>query len=355
MLLLATISLLLVPPAPDTTFDLDPVVLIDERREIPGDMTYQRTVGTFTYTFSSLDTLITFQRNPDRYAARLGGSCARMGALSGTGSPEHWYVHNDGLYFCASESCLRTFKRDPDRTVDRDDDPPASTPESLDAGRELMNKTLVWAGGRERLASKPGYSLHLERDVPSGDTTIHHTRMISVRPPDERSVYDTWDDVRYGYTHTANNGQFYEPRGYSRSMSADQIDEAKRDTATELPAILVACAIGQAHAVDLGDDEQLAGRRLAVHLNGRTNELVIDPETGAVIAQRFRGRAGPDALLGGVERRFTAFVTEDGIRFPDAWEQHFDGQRDAERDRAAGTYTHSVTPTHTGEPMRIDP
>ena len=69
--------------------------------------------------------------------------------------------------------------------------------------------------------------------------------------------------------------------------------------------------------------------QVAVALNGATSTLSIDPKTGNIIAETYRGR-GPNAFLGEVEYVYSDYTTYDGITLPITWKGYFNGEYIAE-------------------------
>ena len=54
---------------------------------------------------------------------------------------------------------------------------------------------------------------------------------------------------------------------------------------------------------------------MAVAFGGATNVLGIDPNSGRIVSQSYRGQ-GPDVRFGTVERRFSNYAMINGVKFP---------------------------------------
>lgn len=98
-------------------FPWDPVALVGGA-QVAGVGAHQTTYEGYTYRFKDPASLATFRAQSDRFAIQLGGACARMGILSGKGSPGRFAIHEGRIYIFASDSCLATFMKDPSRVLE---------------------------------------------------------------------------------------------------------------------------------------------------------------------------------------------------------------------------------------------
>jgi len=329
---LLTPALAAPPLAQLGTFELDPVALLRDGEEIPGSDDLATEFRHFEYRFSSKEHLEAFLAEPDRFAVRQGGACPRMGALSGVGRTDLWAVHNGGLYFAASEGCRATFVQDPERLLERDDPALDATPESIEAGNRLVSLCVEWMGGREALLGLGAYRVVEAGPVESGDHTYDFERVETITLDGSMHRFVRYDDRAWTQASTTQDGYFSDGEAV-RLMDPEQLGESNRRSALRLPVLLAAWANNGVEVSHLGADGTLGGERVALRMHGKAVELVIDPETGRLLAQRHRGWAGSQQFMGQIERRFTAFHEVDGVRFPVSWDRSDNGEMRGSVDR----------------------
>lgn len=85
-------------------FPLDPVRLLRDGVAEDGAVEIATVHALWEYRFVSAETRAEFLAAPAKYEIQLGGACARMGALSGTGDPHLHAIHEGRLYLFASDS-----------------------------------------------------------------------------------------------------------------------------------------------------------------------------------------------------------------------------------------------------------
>ena len=121
------------------TFAIDPVRLVRDGQQSVGRAELTLEHANFRYLFSSEESRDVFLADPVEYEIQLGGGCARMGALSGTGRTDSFTVHEGRLYIFASEECRSTFLRDPSKVLEPlDESDMEATSASRVRGRELI-------------------------------------------------------------------------------------------------------------------------------------------------------------------------------------------------------------------------
>lgn len=160
------------PPDP-TRFPLDPVELA-AGREVAGVDAWTDRRDAYAYVFANAANLATFRAEPARYEIQLGGACARMGPLSGTGNVTLHAVHDGKLYLFASKACRAAFGKAPEKYLEVDDPAPTAelaTPEARERGAALLAKALAWMGGAEAVDSVRTLTELRERDEKSGERT----------------------------------------------------------------------------------------------------------------------------------------------------------------------------------------
>lgn len=92
----------------------DPVLLVEEGKEVVGDETHFVDRGRFRYYFVSPETRARFQKDPERYEIQFDGICALVGG-DVKGRPNIFMVHKERVYIFASPQCLTTFEENPDQ------------------------------------------------------------------------------------------------------------------------------------------------------------------------------------------------------------------------------------------------
>lgn len=98
---------------PRDTLEVDAVELVRTGADVPGLSEHSVVHGAYTYRFRNAENKATFAADPARYEIQLGGACARMGPLSGAGSPKLHAVHDGRIYIFASGACRQAFTKDP--------------------------------------------------------------------------------------------------------------------------------------------------------------------------------------------------------------------------------------------------
>lgn len=139
-------------------FPFDPVEA-SFGRQIEGEETWTRTRGRFTYRFASAETAAIFDADPSSFEIQLGGSCARMGPLSGVGDPSIYTVYQGRIYIFASEDCRAGFLDAPQKRLLRAEPKPRPNAEAVRKGRGYLARAIQRVGGKQALRELQ--SLHL--------------------------------------------------------------------------------------------------------------------------------------------------------------------------------------------------
>jgi YHS domain-containing protein len=312
-------------PDPDRTLRVDAVELL-AGREVSGQERYTHTRGRYTYWFASPRTLAAFQADPQRFEIQLGGACARMGPLSGPGTTEIHAVHDGRLYIFASESCRHTFMARADELLEADDPQPAWTPESVARGRALLERAVAATGGAEATDRVRTYSNRIEREVTSGETTYHVVREVFVEFPDRLRRQQAWNDDVWGQV-AAPDGAFLFGPEEKRAMVESQRRAFEKEMGRSVLMTLRSrntpgCLVAHTGS---GEIDGTPVEYVDVSLDGLTNRVAIDTETGRVLSLAYRGR-GPGMAFGWREDRFADFRTVGALTLPFAFDVVFDGK-----------------------------
>lgn len=268
------------------------------------------------YRFVSAENRTAFLADPDSHAIQLGGACARMGPLSGHGDSARWAVVDGRIYIFASDQCRDAFTKEPSRYLAVDEPRPEVDAASLAAGRTLAAKAVAAAGGAEAVAAADGLHLVLAREVAQGERTVSVGSETLLRLGDgsvrRRRWWGDWSEV---LVHTAGDGFAVDDEGV-RPLAASQLRELERQVAREPLALLRAAQDGDAvlRALGRGSIAGLEVERLELWHHGTTTILGLDPQSGALVATRFRGRH--HGGLETVEQRWSEPRAVGALRLP---------------------------------------
>jgi YHS domain-containing protein len=288
---------------------LDPVML-SQGKEVQGDMKFKVTRGRFQYIFANAENKATFEKDPSRYEIQLDGHCARMGAPTG-GNADLYYVHNGRIYIFGSEECQTLFKATPEKYLET---PPAPksppTAEMVKRGQELIAKAVEAFGA----GSKLDQLRSLQRTDLRGNQVKN---ILTVAFPDTLRQ----ETVRPNFTLVSvitPADSFVTVSNRTRPMAEDNraaiYKELNRD-----PIFLLRARTRPDFKASGTEDS------VDVELAGFTTTLGIDPGTGRVVSQTYRGR-GPGGVVGQIVINYSDFRTVEGLSLPFKTTATFDGQ-----------------------------
>ena len=289
---------------------LDPVMLA-QGKEVQGDVKFKVTRGRFQYLFANAENKATFEKEPARYEIQLDGSCARMGAPT-TGNPDLYFVHNGRIYIFGSEECQTLFKAAPEKYLEVPTSPKSPpTAEMIKRGQELITKAVEALGG----ASKVDHLVSFQKtdlrenqvksiltlafpDSLRQETVRQNFTLVSVITPSDAFVM-------------ANNG--------ARPMPEAGRATIYKELYHELIVLLRARTRSDFKTWATKDSD------VEIELPGFTTTLGIDPATGRVITQTYKGR-GPGGALGQIAINYSDYRSVDGLSLPFKTTATFDGQ-----------------------------
>lgn len=290
---------------------LDPVML-SQGKEVQGDMKYRVTRGRFQYLFASAENKATFEKDPSRYEIQLNGHCARMGAPTG-GNPDLYFVHDGRIYVFGSEECQTLFKSAPEKYLET---PPAPksppTAEMIKRGQELIAKAVEAFG--------PGSKLDQLRSLQRTELRGNQVKnILTVAFPDTLRQ----EIVRPNFTLVAvvtPSESFVMANNRTRPMTDDNRAAFFKDLKRDPMFLLRARTLPdfQATLSSMADS-------VDIELAGFSTTLGIDPGTGRVVSQTYRGR-GPGGVVGQVVISYSDFRTVEGLSLPFKTTATFDGQ-----------------------------
>lgn len=322
--ILLTLVLALQTASPATLKGLDPVELC-AGREVAGRADLAHEDGGFRYHFATEANRLRFIRNPDKFGIQIGGACGNMGPLSGRGSGERWLVHSGRIWIFASESCRNAFKSDPASFVDAPDPRPTATPQDQREGRVLIDRAVAAHGGAVALDRLKTLVWLVRTPYRKGDRQEEYVQTFGVRFPNAYLQMETWEDQRI---RTTVQGR----AGWVDAKKHDPLAESERrwleKTRAHHPLVVLRAR----------DDSDFIAKKVGenavlVWARGAATTLHLDPESGRVLKTESRERfAGPYGL---VERTYSGWMEQDGVRIPTTW-------RVAGRGRDGGVRTYET-------------
>ena len=290
---------------------LDPV-LLTQGKEVQGDMKYKVTRGQFQYLFASAENKATFEKNPTQYEIQLNGHCARMGAPTGANA-DLYYVHKGRIYIFGSEECQTLFKEAPEKYLEVPPAPKAPpTDEMIKQGQELIAKAVGFLGG----GSKLDQLQTLQRTELRGNQV--KSILVLALPDSLRQ-----EIIRPTFTLTsviAPSESFIFVNNTARPMPEANRTAIYKDLYRD-PIFLFRARTRPDFKAWLASDN-----RVEIELPEFTNTtLGIDPATGRIVNQTYRGR-GPGGLVGEIVISYSDFRTVEGLILPFKTTATFDGQ-----------------------------
>jgi YHS domain-containing protein len=286
---------------------LDPVMLV-QGKEVQGDMKFNITRGRFEYLFANAENKATFEKDPARYEIQLDGACARMGAPT-TGNPDLYTVHNGRIYIFGTEECQKAFKAAPEKYLEVPATPSAPTAEMLKRGHELIAKAVEAMGAKlDQLQSLQKTDVRGNQvknvltfafpDTVRQEVVRQNFTLVSVVSPGDAFV-------------VVNNG--------ARTMPEANRVAFNRELNHDLLVLLRARSRSDFKA-------SLAGEgNVDVELAGFMTTLGIDPASGRIISQTYKGR-GPGGVIGQIVINYSDYRTVEGLSLPFKTTATFDGQ-----------------------------
>jgi YHS domain-containing protein len=324
---------------PERTLPVDPIELIAGHKT-DGKPEHATIYEGIEYRFISEDNKAAFEKDPKKYRVADGGACGRMGPLSGIGDARRYAVHDNRIYFFSSDACRAGFLKDPAIHIESDDEKVFGSNDQVLAGRAVLDKCLVWAGGADRLRALTSYRDFAERvEVVSGQEYKVTNETVMAFPS---SYYqrEAWGPSWFSTSSSKDGGSTANKKRKARI--ADGIERGFIRRMARLPVVIL-----KAHAdgggtgggggpaadcpgliVTADGEGELNGapvEHVKVWLNGAASRLTIDKATGKLLQLSFRGRDG-SMSIGDSVRTFTAYATVEGITLPTAYTVTFNAK-----------------------------
>lgn len=305
-------------------FSVDPVELV-KGKEVVGDATHTHLHGLFTYRFSSAENKAAFLREPGKYEVQLGGSCARMGALSGIGRGDIFAVHAGKIFVFASKPCRDGFLKSPEKLLERDDAPLEADESARKRGRELVELAVKFAGGArvDQARTYRGMSSRIEKQ---GGKDYKVGGGLVLAFPDRIRREESWDEWIGGEVLVSDRAWFIENGGDDPHELAHSQYRAIRRIANRNPLVILRSRNDKDFAAAARGAGEDGAERVEVFFDGCTTMLHVNPKSGELRCIEYVGR-GANAALGKVILAITETKTSGGVTLPSAWAATFDGKR----------------------------
>jgi YHS domain-containing protein len=291
---------------------LDPVMLT-QGKEVQGDMKFKVTRGQFQYIFANAQTQATFEKDPARYEIQLKGHCARMGVPTGA-NPDLYYVHKGRIYIFGSEECQTLFKGAPDKYLEVPPAPKAPpTEEMIKRGQELTTKAVGVLGGSKLDQLQTLQKTELRGNQAKNILVVafpDSLRQETVRPTFTLASVITPSESFTVFNNAARPLPDANRTAIFKELYHDPLFLLRARTQPDF----------KVSAAGSGSEEHLE-----IELPEFTTTLGIDPATGRVVNQTYRGR-GPGGLVGEIVIKYSDFRTVEGLSLPFKTEATFDGQ-----------------------------
>ncbi len=307
------------------TLQVDAVELV-EGKEVAGKAELSVERDGLTYWFSSEYNKAAFNTEPDKYEIRWAGACARMGPLSGKGSAQLFAVHEGHIYLFASSACRKAFLAGPEKFLERDEGPPAATPESAAEGLKLLDKAAAAMSGTLKFDDLKSVRLVQEGTAKDRDEVVKTSHTVSFQFPDRARRLTTWHTYYWGEVLAPDEAYFV-----SAMSPTTMVESQKRILEREVshnPVMVIRGRRLPGTVVAHLPREELDGRPVevvAVHRVGGTTKALIDPESGQIVALRYRAR-GPNLTLGSIEMRLSNYKDVGGVTLPMTQHVSFEGK-----------------------------
>lgn len=296
---------------------LDPVML-SQGKEVQGDMKYRATRGRFEYLFASEENKAAFEKDPSRYEIQLNGHCARMGAPV-SGNPDLYTVHNNRIYVFGSEACQTLFKAAPEKYLEvspKRTSPPA--PELIKRGHDLIDKAVAALGGAAKLDQLVSFQ---KKDQRANDVK---TQLLLAFPDVMRQ--ESSDGNHFSLSVITPSESFLQFDNNVRPMPEANRTAINQQLLRELIVLFRARTRPDFKAwLNTNASGEKQTQSVDIELSGFTTTLGIDPESGRVVRQSYRGR-GPGSVLGQIEINYSDYRAVAGLLLPFKTTATFDGE-----------------------------
>jgi len=323
------------PAATDALDGIDPVVLIEQNKEVYGKAEHSAVRGPFRYLFASRESQAAFEADPGKYEIQFGGLCARMGGATG-GNPADFLVHDGRIYVFGSDECHRRFAAAPSKYLPPAPAPLPTTSTPRRAGAALLDRAVAALGGRERVAALQTYveTASQVQERPSGKVPV--TRVMMWRSNgdvrQERTMALMERRLTIASVLTPGSGWYPREDGGSRPMLEAARTYLRADADRHLIALVRARPGGDTTVAALpsGTVQGQAVEQVRIVRRPLDVTLGIHPVSGEPRTMTFVDR-NLEGVFGSYVLVLSDYRTVDGLRLPFEIHAFFDGEPDASR------------------------
>ncbi|CAN1500135.1 hypothetical protein MCEMSE15_00465 [Fimbriimonadaceae bacterium] len=300
-----------------TAVDYDVVALIRDGNAVTGEGKFSTTRWGYRYFFTSAENRDAFVAEPEKYEVQLGGACGKMGELSGLGSPKIFTVHEDRLYFFASEGCKKGFVADPSKRLEHDIPVPRLTAAAAKLGNENFARLVKWSGGAKAWNDLPSHRQVFKEKLVLSSKPYEHILKLSFGKPDEYHQGDAWNASEYSHAISGEKGYFAQGSKFERPMHPQQVRAAERERDL---TYVNAVRAGLRGVVIAGNQQG----DVTIYFNGVAVTFRTKVKTGEITQMSYIGR-GSNADVGEVTKVLSGFTKFQNVKMPTTVQFKFNG------------------------------
>lgn len=304
------------------TFKVD-VIELFKGVEQKGEPRYYSVADSYVYHFVNERNKMLFDSNKEKYQIQLGGACARMGPLSGLGSPSIFTIYKNKLYIFASQSCKSTFLRKGDDLLEEDDPIPTPSINEIEKGGGIIEKIINTMKGKEKTEEDISFELKYIKENEYKGENVFSGETYSFNFPNMFRQDSYWGNSKWSFIISDRKGLFEESSG-RRPMVEAQVRAAKKTFSHKLLYLILR---GKQNLVFAGNDSLVNSKKyfvINIYSEGTSYKLLVD-ENYRVYSQTFKGR-GPGLFIGKMEKFYTDYKIYDGYLYPATETVKFNGE-----------------------------
>lgn len=316
---------------------VDPVVLLQQGKEVFGKTALSVERGRFRYLFSSPETKTAFEQAPEKYEIQLGGACARMGAPT-YGNASDYAVYDGRIYVFGSDQCRKVFVAAPEKYLAPPAAPIAADVAAAARGRELLDRVAAAIAQRTAIDSVAAYSETVAQVQRRGDTDVTRTTRTIWRYPDDGRIERTlsMQGMPMMFATVVTPAAMWNTGQHRTSVIGEYARAALERTLMSHPLALLKArkeAAFEVAALGPGTVDGTPVERVRVRYRGFDATLGIAPASERLHSMELTDRNSAGEF-GSYTLIYSDFTNVGGLMLPHAVRALFNGQPDAFR-----TYT----------------
>lgn len=312
---------------PDRTLTMDVTELV-AGREVAGKPEFAIVHEGIEYQFASAESKAAFEKDPAKFEVADGGACGRMGPLAGIGDARRRVVHGGRVYFFASNQCRAAFEKEPAKFIEVEDSRPVWDGKAGSAGKAILGRMMVWAGGEERIKALKSYRETAVKKEAGNGQEMEVGNEFDMSFPSRFAQKQWWNEAWFWTIRAEGGGAFRSPTTHE-DMAKSRVRAFDRQMARHPLVILRAAATPGDDLVAIAAGGGKVGEAevefVNVWLCGASTKLAIEKGTGRLVQESFVGRDGTMSV-GESVRTFTQYKTVAGVQLPSAYTVVFNGK-----------------------------